>query len=70
MKKVSGYTHTPKQLNDYANQNNPNNSAYWANKSNQQKQAKKTCNTSIKMRDREARMLLSQVTYDAFENDD
>ena len=27
--KVSGYTHTKRQLDDYANQNNPNNKAYW-----------------------------------------
>ena len=34
-KGVSGYTHTRQQLNDYANQHNPNNSAYWANQKNQ-----------------------------------
>ena len=27
--RVSGYTHTKSQLDDYANQNNPNNKAYW-----------------------------------------
>ena len=35
---VSGYTHTKEQLDDYANQHNPNNSAYqsdWDNHSNQ-----------------------------------
>ena len=35
---VSSYTHTQKQLDDYANQHNPNNHAYWdrlANHSNQ-----------------------------------
>ena len=26
---VSSYTHTQEQLDDYANQNNPNNHAYW-----------------------------------------
>lgn len=31
---VSGYTHTQAQMNDYANQNNPNNSAYQANNDN------------------------------------
>ncbi len=31
---VSGYTHSQKQLDDYANQHNPNNSAYWANQDN------------------------------------
>lgn len=34
-KGVSGYTHTRQQLNDYANQHNPNNPAYWANQKNQ-----------------------------------
>lgn len=31
---VSGHTHTQAQLNNYANQNNPNNSAYQANRDN------------------------------------
>lgn len=31
---VSGHTHTQQQLNHYANQHNPNNSAYWANMNN------------------------------------
>lgn len=34
MSKVSANTHTQKQLNNYANQHNPNNSAYWANNNN------------------------------------
>lgn len=34
MRKVSGNTHTQNQLNNYANQLNPNNSAYRANNSN------------------------------------
>lgn len=34
MKKVSGYTHTQKQINNYANQRNTNNSAYQANNNN------------------------------------
>lgn len=33
-KGVSGYTHTKEQLNNYANQNNPNNPAYQANLDN------------------------------------
>ena len=33
-KGVSSKTHTKKQLDDYANQHNPNNKAYWANKQN------------------------------------
>ena len=31
---VSGHTHTQAQLDHYANQNNPNNDAYWANQDN------------------------------------
>ena len=31
---VSSYTHTQRQLDDYANQHNPNNSAYRANQNN------------------------------------
>jgi len=31
---VSGDTHTQEQCDDYANQNNPNNDAYWANEEN------------------------------------
>ena len=31
---VSGKTHTQQQLNDYANQHNPNNKSYWANQRN------------------------------------
>ena len=34
-KDVSSKTHTQQQLNDYANQHNPNNKAYKANKANQ-----------------------------------
>ena len=36
-KGVSGKTHTQQQLNDYANQHNPNNKAYKANIENQKK---------------------------------
>ena len=35
---VSGKTHTQQQLNNYANQNNPNNSAYRANSNNHSNQ--------------------------------
>ncbi len=31
---VLGYTHTQRQLDDYANQHNPNNHAYWDNLDN------------------------------------
>ena len=33
-KKVSGKTHIKEQLDNWANQNNPNNPAYWANRNN------------------------------------
>lgn len=41
-KSVSSKTHTQKQLDDYANQNNPNNKAYHAKKSNQKAMKKKS----------------------------
>lgn len=34
MKGVSSHTHTKGQVNNYANQHNPNNSAYQANRNN------------------------------------
>ncbi|MCR5308884.1 MAG: hypothetical protein K6E21_02080 [Bacilli bacterium] len=37
-KGVSGKTHTKNQLDDYANQNNPNNKAYWARLNNHSNQ--------------------------------
>lgn len=40
-KGVSSKTHTQKQLDDYANQHNPNNKAYRANKQNQKAMGKK-----------------------------
>lgn len=40
MKSVSSKTHTQQQLNDYANQHNPNNKAYKARVSNDQKTKK------------------------------
>ena len=39
-KKVSSKNHSRQQMNDYANQNNPNNKAYIANKQNHKKQIK------------------------------
>lgn len=42
-KGVSGKTHAKQQLNDYANQNNPNNKAYRARRTNEEK-ARKTRN--------------------------
>lgn len=41
-KGVSSKTHTQKQLDDYANQNNPNNKAYKARKANQKAMKKKS----------------------------
>jgi len=38
MSKVSSKTHTPAQRNNYANQNNPNSSAYRANQNNRSNQ--------------------------------
>ena len=38
MSKVSSKTHTPAQRNNYANQNNPNNSAHRANQNNHSNQ--------------------------------
>ena len=40
-KGVSSKTHTKKQLDDYANQNNPNNRAYQAKNNNQKAMKKK-----------------------------
>ena len=37
-KEVSGKTHTPEQINNWANQNNPNNKAYRANVNNRSNQ--------------------------------
>ncbi len=39
---VSSKTHNQNQLDDYANQHNPNNKAYFANKQNQKAMRKKT----------------------------
>ena len=41
-KGVSGHTHTRQQLNDYANQHNPNNKAYQARIANEKKTKKST----------------------------
>ena len=40
-KGVSSKTHTQKQLDDYANQHNPNNKAYRANQQNKKATSKK-----------------------------
>ena len=46
-KGVSSKTHTKKQLDDYANQNNPNKKAYQANKANQKAMRKKSHNNYL-----------------------
>ena len=38
---VSSYTHTQHQLDDYANQNYPNNHSYWYNLVNHSNQCKR-----------------------------
>ena len=42
-KGVSAKTHTQKQLDDYANQHNPNNKAYRARIANEKKTKKSAC---------------------------
>ena len=41
MIRVSSKTHTKKQLDDYANQNNPNNKAYKSRKMNEKRMKSK-----------------------------
>lgn len=51
MSKVSGNTHTQNQLNNYANQHNPNNPAYRANMNNHSNQLNpnnQNCNNNTK----------------------
>ena len=43
-KGVSSKTHSQKQLDDYANQHNPNNKAYWARLENEKKAKNKPDN--------------------------
>ena len=47
-KGVSGYTHTRQQMNDYANQHNPNNAAYWADQANQERMASQNVRDEIR----------------------
>jgi len=37
-KGVSSYTHSQKELDNYANQHNPNNDSYWENNDNHSNQ--------------------------------
>ena len=63
---VSGYTHSKQQLNNYANQNNPNNKAYKANKDNHSNQYNPNNSRHI------AKHILSKAefTYEACQLDD
>lgn len=45
-KRVSSKTHTKKQLDDYANQNNPNNKAYKSRKMNEKRMKSKKSSRS------------------------
>ena len=45
---VSSKTHTQKQLDDYANQHNPNNKAYQARVANDKKTKKNVVNSNAK----------------------
>ncbi|MDE6034533.1 MAG: hypothetical protein K2G36_01285 [Ruminococcus sp.] len=47
-KGVSGNTHTQSQLNNYANQHNPNNNAYQSDRSNHSNQCNPNNNGSKK----------------------
>lgn len=53
-KGVSSKTHTQKELNDYANQNNPNNKAYRARVANE-KNMKKSSNNAKRQAKRQAK---------------
>ena len=50
-KGVSAKTHTQKQLDDYANQHNPNNKAYQARIANEKKAKKSTRKQEAKRQD-------------------
>ena len=50
---VSSYTHTQRQLDDYANQNNPNNHAYWDNLNNHSRQCNPNDEKYSKSREKE-----------------
>ena len=50
---VSSYTHTKKQLDDYANQHNPNNHAFRDNLNNHANQSNPNNNACFKNRNKE-----------------
>ena len=62
---VSGKTHTRKQLNDYANQHNPNNPAYRARLNNHANQ----CNPNNR-RYRKYLLSKTEYTYESCQPDD
>lgn len=62
---VSGYTHTKKQLDDYANQHNPNNHAYWDNLDNHANQCNPNNNAYESSRV-ESNSLKSDITLESF----
>ena len=64
--RVSGYTHSKQQLDNYANQNNPNNKAYRANHNNHSNQCNPNNNRYI------SRHILSKTefTYESCQPDD
>lgn len=55
--RVSGYTHTKEQLDNYANQHNPNNKAYAANNNNKSNQNNSNSVAYQKMLDNRANQL-------------
>jgi hypothetical protein len=64
--RVSSYTHSKPQLNNYANQNNPNNKAYWANQNNHSKQ----CNPNYNKRLVKCLLSKTEYNYESCQPDD
>ena len=71
-KKVSGKTHTKEELDNWANQNNPNNPAYWANRNNhsvQMMSGKKAHQQSHNAHRRYKGQLMPDWSIDFYDND-
>ena len=66
-KSVSSKTHTQKQLNDYANQNNPNNKAYKARIANDKK-TKKTSSKNEAIRSAKQHGVLYPLDWMCYSN--
>lgn len=64
-KGVSSKTHTQQQLNDYANQNNPNNKAYQSRIANDKKTKKLSKKNEAKRQARETAVLYSELGLNA-----